>query len=119
MTKPTDIVHAFHDAIGKKDYVAARRCLSDRLHFKGPIDEFNDADAYVEALKKLGGIVERVDPKKLFIDGQDVCVLYDMVTRTPAGTAFIAEWLTVEGDKIARIRTVFDARPFAAMFSKR
>jgi len=41
-----------------------------------------------------------------------------MVTKTPAGTAFIAEWIHVKGDKIASIRTVFDARPFAAMFAK-
>ena len=53
------------------------------------------------------------------LDGNDVCMLYDMVTRTPAGTAFVAEWLHVEGGKIASIRTVFDARPFAAMFGKK
>ena len=34
------------------------------------------------------------------------------------GTAFIAEWYQVKGDKIAAIRVVFDARPFAAMFAK-
>jgi hypothetical protein len=62
--------------------------------------------------------VQRIDVKKLFVDGDDVCLLYEMVTNTPAGTAFIAEWLHVEGDKIAAIRTVFDARPFAAMFAK-
>jgi hypothetical protein len=41
-----------------------------------------------------------------------------MVTKSPAGTAFIAEWHRVKGDKIAAIRVVFDARPFAAMFGK-
>jgi len=41
-----------------------------------------------------------------------------MVTKTPAGTAFIAEWHQVKGGKIAAIRVVFDARPFALMFSK-
>jgi len=56
--------------------------------------------------------------KKVFVDGNDVCSLYDMVTKTPAGTAFIAEWHQVKGDKIAAIRVVFDARPFAAMFGK-
>jgi len=40
-----------------------------------------------------------------------------MVTRTPIGTAFVCEWYKVKGEKIAEIRTVFDARPFAAMFA--
>ena len=56
--------------------------------------------------------------RKVFADGHDVCVLYDMVTNTPAGTAFIAEWYQVKGDKIAAIRVAFDARPFAAIVAK-
>ncbi len=45
-------------------------------------------------------------------------VLYEMVTNTPAGTAFIAEWYQVRGGKIAALRAVFDARPFAALFGR-
>jgi hypothetical protein len=41
-----------------------------------------------------------------------------MVTNTPAGTAFVCEWYQVKGEKIADVRIVFDARPFAAMFAK-
>ena len=67
-------------------------------------------------MKKLHAIVRRIDLKKLFVDGDDVCMLYDLVTNTPAGTSFVAEWYHVRGDKIASIRVVFDARPFAAMF---
>ena len=54
----------------------------------------------------------------MFVDGDDVCLLYDMVTNTPAGTAFISEWHQVRGDKIAAIRVVFDPRPFVPMFSR-
>jgi len=61
-------------------------------------------------------MVKRVDMKKVFVNGNDVCALYELVTSTQAGTAFIAEWYQVEGAKIASIRVVFDARPFAAMF---
>jgi hypothetical protein len=50
------------------------------------------------------------------VDGDDVCVLYGMVTNMQAGTAFIAEWYQVWGGKIAPLRAVFDARPFAPLF---
>ena len=52
----------------------------------------------------------------MFVDGNDLCVLYNMVTNTPSGTAFIAEWYQVKDGKITYVRAVFDARPFAAMF---
>ena len=54
----------------------------------------------------------------MFADGNDVCVLSDMVTNTPIGTAFSCEWYQVKGDKISSVRVVFDARRWAAMFAK-
>jgi hypothetical protein len=59
-----------------------------------------------------------VEPKKTFVDGDDVGLLYGMVTNTPVGTALICEWYHVRGDKIGSVRVVFDARPFAPMFNR-
>ena len=118
MAKAADIVQGFMGAMGKGDFVAARKFLDSNLSFQGPIETFHQADPHLESLKKLHHIVERVDVKKMFVDGDDVCLLYDMVTKTPDGTAFIAEWHHVTGEKISAIRVVFDARPFAAMFAK-
>jgi ketosteroid isomerase-like protein len=113
-----EVAQSFKAALGKGDIAAARKLMHDDMTFKGPLDAFDRPEPYLEALKKLASIVERVDVKKMFTDGGDVCMLYDMVTKSPAGTAFIAEWLTVKDGRIASIRTVFDARPFAAMFGK-
>ncbi len=118
MTSASKVVGDYLQAIGKADFAAARKLLHDNLSFHGPIDTFDKPDPYLEALKKLHPIVERIDMKRIFADGNDVCTLYDMVTNTPAGTAFIAEWYQVKGDKIAAIRVVFDARPFTSMFAK-
>ncbi len=118
MTGAKEIVEAYKAALGSGDYSAARKLLQDDLVFNGPIDSFNTADAYIATSKQLAKIVQRIDLKKIFADGEDVCVLYDMVTNTPAGTAFIAEWYQVRGGKIASLRAVFDARPFAAMFGR-
>src|SRR5215471_2016386 len=118
MANAGKIVNDYQQAMGKGDFNAARKLLHDNLSFHGPIDTFNSPEPYLESLKKLHHIVQRIDVKKIFADGNDVCLLYDMVTNTPVGTAFIAEWYQVKGDKISEIRVVFDARPFAAMFSK-
>ena len=111
-----EIVESYRTALGKGDFASARNLMQDNMIFEGPLDTFNTADDYLAANKRLSSIIQRVDLKKVFVDDDDVCVLYEMVTNTPAGTAFIAEWYQVKGGKIAYMRAVFDARPFAAMF---
>ena len=118
MANPLNVIQQFQQAIGKGDFTAARHLLHDNLSFRGPIDTFHKPEPYLEALKKLQPITQRIDILKMFADGNDVCVLYDMVTNTPISTAFICEWYQVKGDKISSVRIVFDARPFVAMFGK-
>jgi hypothetical protein len=113
-----EIVERYRAALGKGDVATARTLMQDNMTFQGPLDTFNTADQYLEASRRLASIIQRIDLKKVFIDGEDVSVLYDMVTNTPAGTAFIAEWYQVSGGKIASLRVVFDARPFAALFGR-
>src|SRR6266536_427446 len=114
----SDIVESYRGALGKGDFDTARRLMQDNMTFQGPLDTFNTADQYLEAARRLASIIQRIDLKKVFVDGDDVCVLYEMVTSTPAGTAFIAEWYQVKDGKIAALRAVFDARPFAALFGR-
>jgi SnoaL-like protein len=114
----SEIVESYREALGKGDFTTARKLMQDNMTFQGPFDTFSKADDYLESLRRLASIIQRIDLKKVFVDGDDVCVLYDMVTNTPAGTAFIVEWYQVKGGKIASLRAVFDARPFAALFGR-
>ena len=118
MSKTAEIVNGYKSALGQGDIAAARKLLSDNLEFVGPFDTFSKPEPYLEALKKLHPIVKGVKVHKMFVDGSEACLLYDMETNTPAGTAFICEWYRVHDGKIASIRAVFDARPFAPLFSK-
>ena len=117
-TNVRDIVMGYQRAIGNSDWAAARHYLKDNMTFKGPLATYDKPEPYLEDLKKLHNIVKGVDMKKVFVDGSDVCLIYDMITNTPAGSAFISEWYHVEGGKIASVRVVFDARPFAAMWER-
>jgi hypothetical protein len=119
MTNAGQVVQGFVGAMGKGDFADARKYLHDNLSFRGPIDAFDKPEPYLQSLEKLHKMVERVDMKKMFVDGNDVCLLYDLVINTQAGTSFVCEWMQVKSGKIAAIRTVFDARPFAAMFGAR
>jgi predicted SnoaL-like aldol condensation-catalyzing enzyme len=117
--QPQDVVTKYEKALGSGDWAAARSYLKDDLKFRGPIAQHDKAEAYLEDLKRLHSIIKSIEVKKVFVDGNDVCLLYDMVTNTPAGTAFICEWHHVVNDKIGSIRVVFDATPFAPLFAER
>jgi hypothetical protein len=108
-----DVVERYRKALDSGDFEAARGWLSDDLEFHGPIDTFHRADDFLASIKGLWPMVTRIEPRKTFVDGKDVCFIYDMVTNTPAGTAPIVEWYRVAGDRIKAIDAFFDARPFA------
>ncbi|HLQ25967.1 MAG TPA: nuclear transport factor 2 family protein [Acidiferrobacterales bacterium] len=109
---PKDVVQKYHAAWAGHDLATVRSLLHDNVDFKGPIDTFNKADDLVASLKKLDPMVKEVKTQKEFVDGAEVCSIFDLVTVTGL-TAPIAEWFRVEGGKIVKMRVIFDARPFA------
>jgi limonene-1,2-epoxide hydrolase len=118
MPKSQDVVLSYQKAMQQGDFAGARKLLHDNLEFRGPFDTFHKADDYLHALQKLSTIIDHVDILKVFEDGVDVSLFCDLVTKT-MGTSFVAEWYKVKDGKIASVRAVFDARPFAAMFAQR
>ncbi|MGI0155864.1 MAG: hypothetical protein ACREDE_07005, partial [Thermoplasmata archaeon] len=92
--------------------------LADRTEFVGPFESFRRPEEYLASLQKLHPIVDRVDMRKMFVNGDDVGMFYDLVAHTPTGTAFIAEWHHVTHGKTDRLRVVFDPRPFAPMMGE-
>ena len=114
-----EVVMGFQTAMGKGDMKAARGYLADNLSFIGPFESFQSPDPYLQALGRLAPMIERIDMKRAFFDGDEAALFYDLVTKGPAGTAPCAEWYTVNGNKITHIRVLFDARPFAPMFEKK
>jgi hypothetical protein len=117
MNTPKEIAKQYLEALDAKDYTRARAYLADDLSFSGPIDTFDNAEALIGALKKLGTVLEKIEIETLLGDGNRVGLLCVMTMKPPAPrTSFVSEWYRVEGNKITAIRVLFDARPFAAMF---
>jgi SnoaL-like domain len=110
---PADVVTAYQQALGDRNFEAARGLLSDDFRFAGPFETFDAADDYLRTVRGLWNIVESVDIKHVSTAGDEVVVLYDMVTTTPAGTQLICEWYGIEDGTIKWIRALFDSAPFA------
>jgi ketosteroid isomerase-like protein len=106
------------DAVGKKDFKAVEDLLAPDLQFVGPITSRSSARDYVGALVKLGAIHVRNEPKRVFVDGDEVCVIYDFVTDTPAGALPVIEWLRFAGKRIASIRLYYDRVPWKGVLEE-
>ena len=118
MADAGQVAEDFFGAWTTKDFSRARELLHDDVSFTGPIDTFSDADSYIASLRQLSGIITGVDKHKVFVDGDDVCVIYDLKTA-PVPTSRTCEWYRVRDGKIASVSVVFDARPFAPLFEAR
>lgn len=105
-----EVVMSYIKAMDSRDYAAARRYLADNVRAKGPMGEaFRSPDEFLKMMEQQRG---NYDIKKVFVDGGDVCLLYDFVT--PKVTTFFSSWYQVKDGKIHSIQTVFDPRAFAA-----
>lgn len=105
-----ETVMSYIKAMGDRDYAAARMFLADNVRVKGPAGEvFRTPDEFLKMMEQQRG---EYDIKKVFVDGSDVCLLYDFVT--PKVTTFFCSWYQVKDGKITSIQTVFDSRAFAA-----
>jgi hypothetical protein len=117
MSQIADRARGLIENVAAGDFAAVEAALHTPFLFEGPFDTFRSPEPYLAALRGLHGIVESVKIHRVFESGGEACVLYDLITNGPAGTAFVAEWMRFRDGKIASVRAVFDARPFVAMFA--
>ena len=106
----------YFDAWTSGDFDTARSLVHDDLVFRGPFETFERADDFFVSLRRVGGgLLQRAEKKKVFVDGEDVCLIYDFVAAEPVGASPTVEWYRVRDGKIAEMQIVFDTRPFAAL----
>jgi ketosteroid isomerase-like protein len=103
---------AYIDAAGKKESDKVAKLLAPDLKFVGPQMTRNTASDFIAALKRLGAIHVRNDVTRVFADGDDVCIIYDFVTDTPAGALPTIEWLHFDDGRIDAINLYYDRVPW-------
>ena len=107
-----DVVLAFGDAINAEDFRLARTYVTEDLRQFYPFGINDGADAYFEQLEQVR---PKYDTSKIFVDGDDVGVFYNV--RVAGITFFASAWFQLEGGKIRSFTVVFDPRPLLAVSS--
>jgi hypothetical protein len=96
--------------IERRDFKSARSYLKDNVSYVSPLNSFDRAEPYLKYNESLH--LPKFDYKKIFTDGDDVCLLYEVILTTPPATVFVSFWAHVDDGKISSIRLAFDPRPF-------
>jgi hypothetical protein len=97
--------------IERRDFKTARSYLTDDVSYVSPLNSIDGAEPLLKYNEHLN--LPKFDIKKVFVDGQDVCLLYEMNLGTPPVPLLVCLWAHVnDGGKISSYRVVFDPRPF-------
>ncbi|MFQ5935029.1 MAG: hypothetical protein ACE5LB_01285 [Acidiferrobacterales bacterium] len=114
----TEIVDAYLDALEGRDFDRARTYLSsESFSFRGPIASFNSADDFILYCTRVGPILEAIERRKTFVNGDEVCHILNFITRMSVRTTTpVVQWAQVERDKIIAIEVFFDAQAYARFF---
>jgi hypothetical protein len=109
---PEAVVLAYLDAVGKKELDRCASLVDPEIRFSGPASTITGARDLLAAFRKLGAIHVRNDIKRVFSDGNEVCVIYDFVTDTTVGAVPTIEWARVENGRIKTVNLYYDQVPW-------
>jgi ketosteroid isomerase-like protein len=109
---PGSVAASYFKAWQARDFDGLRALLADDVTFDGPLAHLDNADDCVQGLRGMSKILEKVDIKKTFVDGDDVVTWFDLHTSV-AEPVPTANWSHVEDGRITAIRVAFDARGLA------
>jgi hypothetical protein len=106
----TEVVLSYIKALNSEDYNAAAEYLNDEVRIIGPAGEsFSKPEEFIDMLRQYRG---KYEMKKYFSDGDDVCLLYDLVTQVKK--VYMSSWYHTSRGKIDFIRTIFDPSQFSS-----
>lgn len=112
-----EIAARYLDAFASGDSATTRTLLADEFTFTGPMAAIDGADAFITETAPLASMVDGHHVLRMWEDGNEVCVVFDLNVRTPAGagSVLMSEWLTVVDGLVTSSRLVFDTADFAAL----
>ena len=105
---PRTVAVAYLEAVGRKDFQALEGLLAPDVTFKGPSTTLTGAKEVAAAYQRFAPILLRNDLKKIFVDANEVGLIYDFVTDTPAGAVPTMEWLNIDNGRVRSIWLLTD-----------
>lgn len=102
------IAVAYLEAVSRKDFENFERLLAADVTFRGPAGDVSGARDVAAAYRRLAPIIVKNELQKIFVDGGELCVIYEFVTNTRVGAVPTMEWLTIEDGQVRSIWLLTD-----------
>jgi len=114
---PAEVVDAYFDAMAARDFDRLRTCLADSgFSHRSPIAAIRDADTYAAYISRVGPVLEGLDRRRTFVDGDEVCAILDYRMRLSEVMVIpVVVWFRVAEGRIYSIETFFDATEYRRM----
>lgn len=95
------------EAWSSGDFATVRTLLRDDVTFVGPLGSGGGVESYMNSLVDLSHHVASAEPIQVVVDGDDACIIYDLVTDA-GGSVPTSDWYHVQDGKITSVRAYFD-----------
>jgi hypothetical protein len=103
-----DLVTSYINAVGEHRLDALPAMLEPDVEFTLGDNTVRGVEAFVAGFQRLMPIIVRNDIRKVFVDGEEACVIYDFVTDTPAGAVLSVEHVKFRHGRLASTLLVFE-----------
>ena len=103
----------YFDGMANKDIDKIMSVASADVLCTSPIGQTVGAAAFRGFQEGFGRMIKKLTLVAAFGDGRHAVIVYESETH-PVANAIVAEYLTIEGGKIATAMVIYDATPFAA-----
>jgi ketosteroid isomerase-like protein len=105
-----ETVASYYDAWMNKQGDLSDVPLAEDFEFRGPVANFDSADAYRTMAREAGQAVTSFTVRRQFVDGDTVCSIIDWEMALPGvGRMTSAEILEVADGRIVRGELIYDA----------
>ena len=116
MSASSEVVAEYIRAVGEGRFDRVASHLHPDVVFSSPgLATISGAESYLAALKRLSVIISRNDIHRIFVDGDEACIIYDFVTDTPVGALPSVEWIALRDGKIKSVRLIFHSLEWPAV----
>jgi len=109
--QPKEIVSQFIQGIKSQQFDQAKEfLLVEAFEYVGPNMHFTDPDDMLGYLFGMAGIQKDIDVREITAEGNSVFAVLDYKTYfEPIGDVRIAMWCIVNGDKIQKVESFYNA----------
>jgi hypothetical protein len=103
-----DLATSYIQAVGEHRLDALPAMLEPDVEFTLGDNTVRGVEGFVAGFQRLMPIVIRNDVRKVFVDGDEACVIYDFVTDSPAGAVLSVEYMKFRSGRLASTQLVFE-----------